>query len=342
VKYFLTSWVCPSSKKTATGARSTDEEVLEKLAEDYPLPARILEHRSLSKLKGTYTDKLAQMALPKTGRVHTHYAQAVAVTGRLASNNPNLQNIPVRTTEGRKVREAFVTEAGNCLVSADYSQIELRIMAHLSGDATMIQAFERGDDIHQATAAEVFGVPLGEVTADQRRSAKAINFGLIYGMGAYGLARALNISNGAAKDYIERYFARYPNIAHYMEATRVRAKEMGYVETAFGRRLYQLDINSSNAARRAGAERAAINAPMQGTAADLIKLAMIAVQNWIDTQQLKTKLIMQVHDELVLEVPEDEVEWLKVAVPKWMAEVASLKVSLLAEVGVGLNWDQAH
>jgi DNA polymerase-1 len=306
------------------------------------LPQKILDYRGLAKLKSTYTDKLGALINPKTGRLHTTYAQSVVITGRLASNNPNLQNIPVRTTEGRKVREAFVTETGNCLVSADYSQIELRIMAHLSGDATMIQAFERGDDIHQATAAEVFGVPLGEVTADQRRSAKAINFGLIYGMGAYGLARALNISNGAAKDYIERYFARYPNIAHYMEATRVRAKEMGYVETAFGRRLYQLDINSSNAARRAGAERAAINAPMQGTAADLIKLAMIAVQNWIDTQQLKTKLIMQVHDELVLEVPEAELATVQQQLPVLMAQVADFKVPLLAEVGTGKNWESAH
>ena len=329
-------------KKTPTGGYSTDESVLEILAAQHPLPQKILEYRGLAKLKSTYTDKLGVLINPKTGRLHTTYAQSVVITGRLASNNPNLQNIPVRTTEGRKVREAFVTEAGNCLVSADYSQIELRIMAHLSGDATMIQAFERGDDIHQATAAEVFGVPLGEVTADQRRSAKAINFGLIYGMGAYGLARALNISNGAAKDYIERYFARYPNIAHYMEATRVRAKEMGYVETAFGRRLYQLDINSSNAARRAGAERAAINAPMQGTAADLIKLAMIAVQNWIDTQQLKTKLIMQVHDELVLEVPEAELATVQQQLPILMAQVADFKVPLLAEVGTGKNWESAH
>ncbi|MBY0345952.1 MAG: DNA polymerase I, partial [Neisseriaceae bacterium] len=228
-------------KKTPTGGYSTDESVLEILATQHPLPQKILDYRGLSKLKSTYTDKLGALINPKTGRLHTTYAQSVVITGRLASNNPNLQNIPVRTIEGRKVREAFVTESDNCLVSADYSQIELRIMAHLSGDATMIQAFERGDDIHQATAAEVFGVPLAEVTADQRRSAKAINFGLIYGMGAYGLARALNISNGAAKDYIERYFARYPNIAHYMEATRERAKQMGYVETAFGRRLYQLD-----------------------------------------------------------------------------------------------------
>ena len=332
----------PVIKKTATGARSTDEEVLEKLAEDYPLPARILEHRSLSKLKGTYTDKLAQMALPRTGRVHTHYAQAVAVTGRLSSNDPNLQNIPIRTAEGRKVREAFVAPAGSLIASADYSQIELRIMAHLSGDEALLRAFHQGLDVHKATAAEVFGLTPDQVSSEQRRYAKTINFGLIYGMSAFGLAKALGIDNGAAKNYIERYFQRFSGVKRYMDETREQAKSQGYVETVFGRRLYLPEINSPNGPRRAGAERAAINAPMQGTAADLIKLSMIAVQAGIDLEQRKTKVIMQVHDELVFEVPEDEVEWLKVAVPKWMADVAELKVPLLAEVGVGLNWDQAH
>ena len=332
----------PVIKKTATGARSTDEEVLEKLAEDYPLPARILEHRSLSKLKGTYTDKLAQMALPRTGRVHTHYAQAVAVTGRLSSNDPNLQNIPIRTAEGRKVREAFVAPAGSFIASADYSQIELRIMAHLSGDEALLKAFHQGLDVHKATAAEVFGLTPDQVSSEQRRYAKTINFGLIYGMSAFGLAKALGIDNGAAKNYIERYFQRFAGVKRYMDETREQAKSQGYVETVFGRRLYLPEINSPNGPRRAGAERAAINAPMQGTAADLIKLSMMAVQAGIDKEQRKTKVIMQVHDELVFEVPEAEVEWLKVAVPKWMADVATLKVSLLAEVGVGLNWDQAH
>ena len=332
----------PVIKKTTTGARSTDEEVLEKLAEDYPLPARILEHRSLSKLKGTYTDKLAQMALPRTGRVHTHYAQAVAVTGRLSSNDPNLQNIPIRTAEGRKVREAFVAPAGSLIASADYSQIELRIMAHLSGDEALLRAFHQGLDVHKATAAEVFGLTPDQVSSEQRRYAKTINFGLIYGMSAFGLAKALGIDNGAAKNYIERYFQRFAGVKRYMDETREQAKSQGYVETVFGRRLYLPEINSPNGPRRAGAERAAINAPMQGTAADLIKLSMIAVQAGIDREQRKTKVIMQVHDELVFEVPEDEVEWLKVAVPQWMADVAALKVPLLAEVGVGLNWDQAH
>jgi len=332
----------PVIKKTATGARSTDEEVLEKLAEDYPLPARILEHRSLSKLKGTYTDKLAQMALPRTGRVHTHYAQAVAVTGRLSSNDPNLQNIPIRTAEGRKVREAFVAPAGSLIASADYSQIELRIMAHLSNDEALLRAFHQGLDVHKATAAEVFGLMPDQVSSEQRRYAKTINFGLIYGMSAFGLAKALGIDNGAAKNYIERYFQRFAGVKRYMDETREQAKSQGYVETVFGRRLYLPEINSPNGPRRAGAERAAINAPMQGTAADLIKLSMIAVQAGIDREQRKTKVIMQVHDELVFEVPEDEVEWLKVAVPQWMAAVAELKVPLLAEVGVGVNWDQAH
>ena len=332
----------PVIKKTATGARSTDEEVLEKLAEDYPLPAKILEHRSLSKLKGTYTDKLAQMAVPRTGRVHTHYAQAVAVTGRLSSNEPNLQNIPIRTAEGRKVREAFVAPAGCVIASADYSQIELRIMAHISGDEALVKAFHDGLDVHRATAAEVFGVGVDAVSTEQRRYAKVINFGLIYGMSAFGLAKALGIDNGAAKNYITRYFERFAGVKRYMDDTREQAKAQGYVQTVFGRRLYLPEINSPNGPRRAGAERAAINAPMQGTAADLIKMSMVAVQQAIDQQHRQTKVIMQVHDELVFEVPESEVDWVRTQVPRLMADVAQLKVPLLAEVGVGLNWDEAH
>ncbi len=332
----------PVIKKTATGARSTDEEVLEKLAEDYPLPAKILEHRSLSKLKGTYTDKLAQMALPRTGRVHTHYAQAVAVTGRLSSNDPNLQNIPIRTAEGRKVREAFVAPAGRVIASADYSQIELRIMAHISGDEALVNAFHEGLDVHRATAAEVFGVAVDQVSSEQRRYAKVINFGLIYGMSAFGLAKALGIDNTAAKNYITRYFERFAGVKRYMDDTREQAKAQGYVETVFGRRLYLPEINSPNGPRRAGAERAAINAPMQGTAADLIKMSMVKVQQALDAQQRGTLVIMQVHDELVFEVPESELAWVRTEVPRLMAEVAQLKVPLLAEVGVGPNWDQAH
>ena len=332
----------PVIKKTATGARSTDEEVLEKLAEDYPLPAKLLEHRSLAKLKGTYTDKLAQLALPRTGRVHTHYAQAVAVTGRLSSNDPNLQNIPIRTAEGRRVREAFVAPAGRVIASADYSQIELRIMAHISGDEALLRAFHDGLDVHRATAAEVFGVPVAHVSNEQRRYAKVINFGLIYGMGAFGLARNLGIDNTAAKNYIVRYFERYPGVKQYMEATREIAKKQGYVETVFGRRLQLGGIQNAKGAQLAGLERAAINAPMQGTAADLIKLSMNKVQEVLDAEKRGTLMIMQVHDELVFEVPEDEVEWLKTEIPRLMAGVAELKVPLLAEVGVGPNWDKAH
>jgi DNA polymerase-1 len=332
----------PVVKKTATGARSTDEEVLEKLAEDYPLPAKLLEHRGLAKLKGTYTDKLAQLALPRTGRVHTHYAQAVAITGRLSSNDPNLQNIPIRTPEGRRVREAFVAPAGSVIASADYSQIELRIMAHISGDAALLSAFQSGLDVHRATAAEVFGVAVDQVSSEQRRYAKVINFGLIYGMSAFGLARNLGIDNTAAKNYITRYFERYPGVKTYMENTRERAKQQGYVETVFGRRLQLAGIKSAKGAQLAGLERAAINAPMQGTAADLIKLSMNTVQRALDVEQRGTKMIMQVHDELVFEVPEHEVEWLKTEIPRLMAGVAELKVPLLAEVGVGPNWDKAH
>ncbi|MFN3377428.1 MAG: DNA polymerase I, partial [Burkholderiaceae bacterium] len=309
----------PVVKKTATGARSTDEEVLEKLAEDYPLPAKILEHRSLAKLKGTYTDKLPLMVNPHTGRVHTHYAQAVAVTGRLSSNDPNLQNIPVRTAEGRRIREAFVAPSGHVIASADYSQIELRIMAHLSEDPAMLAAFASGEDIHRATASQVFGTPLAEVTPEQRRAAKAINFGLIYGMGAYGLASQLGIDPKAAKDYIDQYFARFQGVRRYMDDTRASAKAKGYVETVFGRRLWLPEINSGNGPRRAGAERQAINAPMQGTAADLIKLAMLAVQQALDAQGLATRIVMQVHDELVFEVPQDEVAWVRDEVPRLMA-----------------------
>ncbi|MBU3737947.1 MAG: DNA polymerase I [Rhodoferax sp.] len=332
----------PVVKKTATGAPSTDEEVLEKLAEDYPLPARILEHRGLSKLKGTYTDKLAQLALPRTGREHTHYAQAVAVTGRLSSNDPNLQNIPVRTPEGRRVREAFVAPPGCVIASADYSQIELRIMAHLSGDAALVLAFHDGMDVHRATAAEVFGVSTDQVSSEQRRYAKVINFGLIYGMSAFGLARSLGIDNTAARNYIERYFERYPGVKRYMDETRETARRLGYVETVFGRRLYLPEINSPNGPRRSGAERAAINAPMQGTAADLIKLSMVKVQQVIDAECRATRMIMQVHDELVFEVPEAERDWVRHEVPRLMAGVAQLRVPLLAEVGMGLNWEKAH
>ncbi len=332
----------PVVKKTATGARSTDEEVLEKLAENYPLPAKLLEHRSLSKLKGTYTDKLAQLAHPRTGRVHTHYAQAVAVTGRLSSNDPNLQNIPIRTAEGRRVREAFVAPPGRVIASADYSQIELRIMAHLSGDQALLHAFQHGLDVHRATAAEVFNVAVDQVSSEQRRYAKVINFGLIYGMSRFGLAKNLGITNDAAGAYIDRYFQRYPGVKRYMDDTRAQAKAMGYVETVFGRRLYLPEINSPNGPRRAGAERAAINAPMQGTAADLIKMAMVKVQEVLDATKPDILMVMQVHDELVFELPEAEVEWLTVEVPKLMAGVAELKVPLLAEVGVGVNWDKAH
>jgi len=332
----------PVVKKTATGARSTDEEVLEKLAEDYPLPAKLLEHRGLAKLKGTYTDKLAQLASPRTGRVHTHYAQAVAVTGRLSSNDPNLQNIPIRTAEGRRVREAFVAPAGSVIASADYSQIELRIMAHISDDAALLKAFHDGLDVHRATAAEVFGVAVDQVSSEQRRYAKVINFGLIYGMSAFGLARNLGIDNTAAKNYIQRYFERYPGVKTYMETTRELAKQQGYVETVFGRRLQLAGIKSAKGAQLAGLERAAINAPMQGTAADLIKLSMNAVQQVLDAEQRGTKMIMQVHDELVFEVPEHEVDWVKTEIPRLMAGVADLKVPLLAEVGVGPNWDKAH
>ena len=332
----------PVIKKTPSGARSTDEEVLEKLAEDYPLPAKLLEHRSLSKLKGTYTDKLAQLALPRTGRVHTHYAQAVAVTGRLSSNDPNLQNIPIRTAEGRRVREAFVAPAGSVIASADYSQIELRIMAHLSGDEALLRAFTDGLDVHRATAAEVFGVAVEQVSSEQRRYAKVINFGLIYGMSSFGLARNLGIETKAAAAYIDKYFQRYPGVKRYMDETVVFAQDNHFVETVFGRRLYLPEINGGNGPRKKAAERQAINAPMQGTAADLIKLSMNKVQDVLDSEKRGTRMIMQVHDELVFEVPEAEVEWVRLEVPRLMASVASLKVPLLAEIGIGPNWEKAH
>jgi DNA polymerase-1 len=329
-------------KKTPSGTPSTDEDVLQELALDYPLPKVLLEYRGLAKLKSTYTDKLPRMINPHTGRVHTRYNQAVAITGRLASSDPNLQNIPVRSAEGRRIREAFIAPAGCVIISADYSQIELRIMAHLSQDEGLLKAFAAGEDIHRATAAEIFGVEHATVDNEQRRYAKVINFGLIYGMSAFGLAQNLNIERSAAQSYIERYFARYPGVREYMNNTREAAKSKGYVETYFGRRLWVPEINSSNGLRRAGAERAAINAPMQGTAADLIKLAMIAVANWIKAENLQSKLIMQVHDELVLEVPESELELVKTTLPQLMQHVAKLDVPLLAEVGVGKNWEAAH
>jgi DNA polymerase-1 len=332
----------PVARRTASGAPSTDEDVLAKLANDFPLPKVLLDHRALSKLKSTYTDKLPKMVNPATGRVHTTYAQAVAVTGRLASNDPNLQNIPVRTAEGRRIREAFIAPPGSTIVSSDYSQIELRIMAHISGDESLIDAFAKNEDVHRRTAAEVFNTTPDAVTSEQRRYAKVINFGLIYGMGVFGLAQNLGIERDAAKLYIDRYFMRYPGVAAYMQETRVEAKAKGYVETVFGRRLWLSEINSPNGPRRAGAERAAINAPMQGTAADLIKRSMIAVQDWLERERMATKMIMQVHDELVLEVPDDELLEVRVRVPELMASVAELKVPLEVELGAGPNWDEAH
>ncbi len=332
----------PVVKRTASGAPSTDEDVLAKLADDFPLPRTILEHRGLSKLKGTYTDKLPRMVNRSTGRVHTNYGQAIAITGRLASNDPNLQNIPIRTAEGRRIREAFVAPPGRSIVSADYSQIELRIMAHLSDDANLRRAFAEREDVHRATASEIFSVDPAAVTSEQRRYAKVINFGLIYGMSAFGLAANLGIPREAARQYIDRYFTRYPGVAAYMDRTRELAKSQGYVETVFGRRLWLPEINSPNGPRRAGAERAAINAPMQGTAADLIKRSMIAVQGWLEAERLATRLIMQVHDELVLEVADEELEAVGQRLPQLMAGVAELAVPLDAEVGVGANWDAAH
>jgi DNA polymerase-1 len=332
----------PVVRKTPSGAPSTDEDVLEKLALDHPLAKMLLDHREISKLKSTYTDKLPRMVNPRTGRVHTTYSQAVAVTGRLSSNDPNLQNIPVRTPEGRRIREAFVAPQGRAIVSADYSQVELRIMAHISGDPNLLAAFAAGEDIHRATAAEVFGRSLADVSAEERRYAKVINFGLIYGMSAFGLAQQLGLERATAQAYISSYFTRYPGVANYMEDTRKIARDRGYVETVLGRRLWLPEIKSANPARRSGAERAAINAPMQGTAADLIKLAMIAVQGWIDREKLSSRLIMQVHDELVLEVPEGELARVRTEVPRLMSGVAQLKVPLVVDVGSGQNWEKAH
>ncbi len=332
----------PVVKKTPSGAPSTDEEVLQQLALDYPLPKLILEYRTLAKLKSTYTDKLPRSVNPRTGRVHTSFSQAVAVTGRLASSEPNLQNIPVRTAEGRRIRAAFIAPPGWHIVSADYSQIELRIMAHLSGDERLLDAFAKGEDVHRATAAEIFAAPPAEITSEQRRYAKVINFGLIYGMSAFGLARELGLERGAAQAYIERYFARYPGVKRYMDETRESARSKGYVETVFGRRLWMPEIRSSNAGRRQGAERAAINAPMQGTAADLVKLAMIAVADRLAANRLQSRLVLQVHDELVLEVPQGELDSIRGSLPGLMGGVAQLAVPLLVEVGVGANWDEAH
>ncbi|WP_372742879.1 DNA polymerase I, partial [Neptunomonas sp.] len=332
----------PVRKKTPKGVPSTAEEVLQELALEYPLPKLLLEHRSLSKLKSTYTDKLPLMINKRTGRIHTSYHQAITATGRLSSTDPNLQNIPVRTAEGRRIRHAFVAPEGYQLVAADYSQIELRIMAHLSGDKGLLKAFSLGEDIHKATAAEVFNTELSQVTADQRRSAKAINFGLIYGMSAFGLAKQLGIGRNEAKQYIEHYFATYPGVQNYMEEIREKAKSQGYVETVYGRRLYLPAINASNAIQRQAAERTAINAPMQGTAADIIKRAMIKVDQWLPGSGFDACMIMQVHDELVFEVRTGQVEEFKVRISEQMQFAAELDVPLIVEAGSGENWEQAH
>ena len=332
----------PVKKKTPKGVPSTAEEVLQELALDYPLPKLLLEHRSLSKLKSTYTDKLPLMINGATGRIHTSYHQAITATGRLSSTDPNLQNIPIRSAEGRRIRQAFVAPEGYQIVAADYSQIELRIMAHLSDDAGLLSAFSHGEDVHKATASQVFNTPIEEVTIDQRRSAKAINFGLIYGMSAFGLAKQLGIGRNEAKEYIEYYFATYPGVQNYMEETREQAKAQGYVETVFGRRLYLPAINASNAIARQAAERTAINAPMQGSAADIIKRAMVQVDRWLQDGEYDARMIMQVHDELVFEVKSEQVEQFKQAVVEKMQKAATLKVPLIVEAGQGENWDQAH
>jgi len=333
----------PVLKKTPKGAPSTAEEVLQELALNYPLPKLLMEFRGLTKLKNTYTDKLPKMINPRTGRVHTSYHQAIAATGRLSSTEPNLQNIPIRTEEGRKVRQAFVARKGYKIVAADYSQIELRIMAHLSEDKGLLDAFSSGKDVHKATAAEVFGVALENVTTEQRRSAKAINFGLIYGMSAFGLARQLNIPRQDAQKYMNLYFERYPGVLKYMEQTRVAAKEDGFVSTVFGRRLYLPDINASNGMRRQGAERAAINAPMQGTAADIIKMAMLKVDDWIESlKNDDVQMIMQVHDELVFEIKEQNIKENTQSIITLMENACDLSVPLIVEAGEGENWDEAH
>jgi DNA polymerase-1 len=332
----------PVKKKTPSGQPSTDEDSLAELALDHPLPKLILEHRALSKLKSTYTDKLPKSVNPRTGRVHTTYSQTTAVTGRLSSNDPNLQNIPIRTPAGRRIRECFIAPPGAKIVSADYSQVELRIMAHLSGDESLRRAFLRGDDVHRATAAEVFGVPLDKVTPDERRVAKVINFGLIYGMSSFGVAQNLGIERATAQAYVDSYFSRYPGVKRYMDGTREKARAQGFVETVFGRRLWLPELKSGAPVRRQAAERAAINAPMQGTAADLIKLAMIAVQDFLEKEKLETLLIMQVHDELVLEVPDGELQMVKARIRELMQSVAQLDVPLVVDLGVGGNWDEAH
>jgi DNA polymerase-1 len=332
----------PIIKKTPKGAPSTAEEVLAELALDYPLPKLLLEYRSLSKLKSTYTDKLPMMVNPATGRVHTSYHQAVTATGRLSSSDPNLQNIPIRTEEGRRIRQAFIAPTGYKILAADYSQIELRIMAHLSSDEGLLTAFNEGRDVHTATASEVFEVPLETVSTEQRRKAKAINFGLIYGMSAFGLAKQLHLGRQEAQQYIERYFERYPGVAEYMDRTRAQAKEQGYVETLFGRRLYLPEINARNKMRVQAAERTAINAPMQGTAADIIKRAMLAVDGWLQHENVDARMIMQVHDELVFEVAANEVDSVREHVCKLMSQAAELAIPLVVEAGVGNNWDEAH
>ena len=332
----------PVLRKTPKGAPSTAEDVLAELALDYPLPAVLMEYRGLSKLKSTYTDKLPEMIDPRTGRVHTSYHQAVTATGRLSSSDPNLQNIPIRTEEGRRIRQAFIAAPGHQIVAADYSQIELRIMAHLSQDAGLLTAFAEGLDVHSATAAEVFGVGIDAVSGDQRRKAKAINFGLIYGMSAFGLGKQLGIGRNEAQEYIDLYFARYPGVADYMARTREAAHDTGYVETLKGRRLYLPEINARNRQRQQAAERTAINAPMQGTAADIIKMAMLAVDDWLTHSSLSARLIMQVHDELVFEVEAGAVEELSATVSQLMSDVGVLDVPLLVEAGTGDNWDQAH
>ncbi|RXT94082.1 DNA polymerase I, partial [Pseudomonas syringae] len=333
----------PVLSKTATGQASTAEAVLAELAEqDFPLPKVLMQYRSMSKLKSTYTDRLPEQINPRTGRIHTSYHQAVAVTGRLSSSDPNLQNIPIRTAEGRRIRQAFVAPKGYKLLAADYSQIELRIMAHLAQDEGLLHAFRNDLDVHRATAAEVFGVELENVTTDMRRSAKAINFGLIYGMSAFGLAKQIGVDRKQSQAYVDRYFARYPGVLNYMERTRAQAAEQGFVETIFGRRLYLPDINAKNQSLRKGAERMAINAPMQGTAADIIKKAMVAVNGWLDESGLDARVILQVHDELVLEVREDLVDQISGQIRPHMSGAAELAVPLLVEVGVGNNWDEAH
>jgi DNA polymerase-1 len=332
----------PVVSKTPKGQPSTAESVLQELAHDYELPEVILEYRSLSKLKSTYTDKLPEMIDSNTGRVHTSYHQAVAATGRLSSSDPNLQNIPIRTEEGRRIRQAFIAPQGYRVVAADYSQVELRIMAHLSGDEGLLSAFKEGKDVHSATAAEVFGVKPEEVTKDQRRSAKAINFGLIYGMSAFGLAKQLDIGRKEAQEYVDLYFERYPGVKAYMDVTREKAHEQGYVETVFGRRLYLPEINSRNGMRRQYAERTAINAPMQGTAADIIKRAMIKLDGVLQETRLDANMIMQVHDELVFEIKEDQLETVVDIIKNSMVGAADLSVPLVVDVGTGSNWDEAH